>query len=342
MRPLLPLSLTLLLGSGLQAGTPLSKAVIDGSLSKVQKALEGGEKVNDLDKWGWTPLMWSIYYRTTPITRFLLEKGADPNIVSAKGYSSLPKGATAMSVAAFYGLEEEATLMVKAGGRGDIVDDSGSSALDYARKFEFFAVADLLAKPGGAKAGTTRTEAGTSGRPEASNAPQTPPPSLDNLKLPASVNGTPLGKVYRKVVMVPFATSPAITSDYPAAMAEAQAGALEVFNHYRAFEKAVVKGSETDVDDQTLIAQVEITHLRVTSTAARVIAGPFAAKSYARAKVVLKEPTSGKVLREQELSTENNVWGAAFTHGYSDRSMPRDIGAIIATYVLAVGARPKA
>ena len=63
MNRLARLASILLIGAGLvlSAGTELSKAVRTGELDKVKASLESGEKVNDLDKWGWTPLMWAVY-----------------------------------------------------------------------------------------------------------------------------------------------------------------------------------------------------------------------------------------------------------------------------------------
>ena len=50
-------------------------------------------------------------------------------------------------------------------------------------------------------------------------------------------------------------------------------------------------------------------------------------------------PGLTKAEREQLLTTENNAWGAAWTMGSSDRSIPKDMGAIIAGYILTVGAK---
>jgi len=72
----------------------LSKAVIGGDLGEVKaqyKATPG--ELNAIDKWGWTPLMWAVFYRYLPITEYLLEIGADPNIQGISAYGSVATGA---------------------------------------------------------------------------------------------------------------------------------------------------------------------------------------------------------------------------------------------------------
>ena len=81
------------------------------------------------------------------------------------------------------------------------------------------------------------------------------------------------------------------------------------------------------------------TPLIIASSAARFWGGVLAGRSYVHASVRLVDAASGKVEREQLLRTENSAWGATYTMGSTDSSLPMDMGRIIAGYVLTVAGR---
>jgi hypothetical protein len=112
-----------------------------------------------------------------------------------------------------------------------------------------------------------------------------------------------------------------------------------VLTDRKGFDKASMRVEGQALDRSTLLVKVEVTELRITSGAARFWVGAMAGNSYVHAKVTLVDGASGKVEREQLLTTENNAWGAAWTAGSTDRSIPRDMGAIIAGYVITVGGK---
>ncbi len=159
MAPIGIISLALALGSSLlQAGTTLSKAAISGDVAKIQACLASGEQVDELDKWGWTPLMWAVYYKYIPATQVLLDHKANPNIQNTLAYGPIPKKSTPLIISAYYDLEEHARLLLKAGADPEITNEKGKKALDYARDFSFQDMLELLDK-GKARAEATKPQA---------------------------------------------------------------------------------------------------------------------------------------------------------------------------------------
>jgi len=142
------ISLALALGASpfLQAGTTLSKAAIKGDVARIQACLAAGEDVNEMDKWGWTPLMWAVYYKYIPAAQCLLDAKADPNIESTLAYRSIPRKSTAITICAYYGLDDLAKLLMKAGAQPDLSNEGGKTALDYARSFGFQTMVQILTK----------------------------------------------------------------------------------------------------------------------------------------------------------------------------------------------------
>ncbi|MBK8791656.1 MAG: ankyrin repeat domain-containing protein [Holophaga sp.] len=163
MGAILKITLGLVLGSAvsLQAGASLVKAAIKGNLESVKQCLAAGESVNEADKYGWTPLMWGVYYQHLPVTEFLLERGADPNLQTTAKYSSFPAGTTALHLGAYYGKDELVATLVKKGAKTDLRDANGKSALDFALQYNFTTVRDIISKRsypvGSAKAEVAKT-----------------------------------------------------------------------------------------------------------------------------------------------------------------------------------------
>jgi hypothetical protein len=302
------LTTALLLGGALAltAGTDLSKAIKDKDLGKAKACMAAGEKVNELDKWGWTPLHWAVYNQFLPGTEFLLTSGADPNVQAEQSVKSLAKGATPLVIAGYYGLADHAALLMKKGAKPELADANGKTALTFARQYQFTEVEEVITG------------------------------KVSKANFGAGVNDAHLAGTYPKVMLEPFTTTPEIAKDYTAAVRQCEEGAMFVLKSRKGFEQAELAGEGKTAEAGTLLVKVQITELRIASAAARMWAGAFAGNSYVRAKVTLVDPASGKVEREQLLTTENNAMGAAWTMGASDRSIPKDLGAIIGGYLITV------
>lgn len=129
-----------------EANENLSRAAISGEIQAVKELVKAGEGVNDIDKWGWTALMWSVYYGNIPVTKWLLAQGAEPNIKSEKDYGSYMQGTTALILAAAYGHHEAVAALLQKNADKDYVDKKGKMAIDYAREYEFDKSVALLQK----------------------------------------------------------------------------------------------------------------------------------------------------------------------------------------------------
>ncbi len=128
----------------LQAGNKLSKAAVNGDLAKVQQCLEKGEKVNDIDKWGWTALHWAAYYGQPKVAQWLLDHGADPNMKTLKGYGRYNPGITPLILAAYYGHDDIVKALLDKKADASTQDSHGKIAIEYAKEFKFEACVKLL------------------------------------------------------------------------------------------------------------------------------------------------------------------------------------------------------
>jgi len=122
--------------SSLYAGSDLIKAARKGNLEVIKERMAAREGVNEADDRGWTPLMWGVYYRNLPVTEYLLDHGADPNLQSTNEYKGYPKGATALIIACQDGLDDQVGILVSKKAKLDVADATGKVAADYARKNE--------------------------------------------------------------------------------------------------------------------------------------------------------------------------------------------------------------
>jgi hypothetical protein len=64
--------------------------------------------------------------------------------------------------------------------------------------------------------------------------------------------------------------------------------------------------------------------------------GAFAGSSEMILKMKLIDASTGVVVREKELSTSNNLWAASWSGGSSDRSLPIDLGRMVADYLVSI------
>ena len=151
----------------------------------------------------------------------------------------------------------------------------------------------------------------------------------------AASKEAPLGKRYDRIVFQKFEFDPKIEADYPGAVAECENSALEATIAKKIFgsvEKEKTGVKYTDV----LLVKTRITNLRIVSTAARMWGGAFAGSSDMSLQMKLIDASTGALVRETELSTNNNPWAAAWMWGSSDRSLPSDLGKIVAEYMATI------
>jgi len=139
-----------LAGGSLRADSEVSRAAIAGDMPKLLALVEAGKDLNALDRWGWTPLLWATFYQQETAMRWLLSKGADPDIAAAQPFRSFVPGTRALTVAAYYGFDSGITILLAGKADPSLADAKGVRPADLARRFDFKECLALL--EGGPKA----------------------------------------------------------------------------------------------------------------------------------------------------------------------------------------------
>ena len=153
---------------------------------------------------------------------------------------------------------------------------------------------------------------------------------------PEPVSDPKLEVRYQRVLVQPVSLSAQFNEDYPDAAAECRIGLIEGLNETKRFQVNKVDADPGKVtDSHTLIVKLNITDMRIISRAARLTWDGFRS-SYMDIKMTLTDSKTGKIIREKEFSTHNNVMGASWTFGSTDAYLPRDMGRIIGDYIAAV------
>jgi hypothetical protein len=143
----------------------------------------------------------------------------------------------------------------------------------------------------------------------------------------------PLGKKkYDRIVFQKFEFDPKIEADYPGAVAECEKSALDATIAKKIFAFAEKEATGAKYDG-ALLVKARVTNLRIVSGAARFWGGPFAGSSDMSLQMKLIDASTGAVVQEKELSTNSNPWAASWMWGSSDRSLPSDLGKMVAEYL---------
>jgi len=152
----------------------------------------------------------------------------------------------------------------------------------------------------------------------------------------ASALDPPLAKPYRVIVVAEFETTAEIAKDYPDATRECQANTVLGLQDKK-FYKTVESGKAAMARrDGTLLVKAKVTGMRIVSGHARMWGGAFTGSSFMEVDLTLVDAATNTVVREKKLSSANNPWAAAWVGGASDRSLPADMGKVLAEYVHSV------
>jgi ankyrin repeat protein len=104
--------------------TPLMMAAMKGRTDWVPRLIERGAQVN---REGWTPLHYAAAGPEPALVALLLDRGAAINALA-------PNGNTALMMAALYGAQDSAELLLRRGADARLRNKAGLSAADFARK----------------------------------------------------------------------------------------------------------------------------------------------------------------------------------------------------------------
>jgi uncharacterized protein len=103
--------------------TALMMAALRGNEEWVLRLIQSGAQIN---RAGWTPLHYAASGAETKLVALLLDKGADIEAPS-------PNGTTALMMAARYGAQDSAVLLLSRGAKARAKNMAGLDAVEFAR-----------------------------------------------------------------------------------------------------------------------------------------------------------------------------------------------------------------
>jgi ankyrin repeat protein len=104
--------------------------------------LDYGANVNAADRWGWSLLHYTVWPSNADMTKVLLEKGANPNIVERT------EGRTPLHYAALRGEKPQAEMLLAHGANVNAKDWYGKTPLSLAKENGHTEIVELLRKHG--------------------------------------------------------------------------------------------------------------------------------------------------------------------------------------------------
>ena len=148
-------------------------------------------------------------------------------------------------------------------------------------------------------------------------------------------NEAKLAKSYANLVIADYTATDEILRDYPddlKASRDAAVTALAQGGKYRSVgvsDAAVQNGP-------TLIVKTNVPNMRIVGFNARFWGGAFAGNSEMLMEMTLIDKQTGVEMGHKTLTSDVNVMGATWSFGASDRSLPTDMGMIMAAYLQTV------
>ncbi len=119
----------------------IHQAAVDGDVDQVKALLDKGEKLNDLNKLGWTPLMAASSKGQQAVVELLISRKADVNVKDKRAR-------TALFLAAEAGHKAIVELLISKGAEINVTSATGENALTIARKGGHTEIVDILTKHG--------------------------------------------------------------------------------------------------------------------------------------------------------------------------------------------------
>ncbi len=147
--------------------------------------------------------------------------------------------------------------------------------------------------------------------------------------------GPKLEKAYSNIVVLNFDSTVEIKKDYPDAADESQSSMISALQMTNAFKSVTAQKDDSGCEEGTLLVKVYISDLNIVGFWPRFWIGALAGNSYMDCFVSLIDGGTKQELRKKEINSANNAIAAAWAFGSSDRSLPSDMGEIIADYILS-------
>lgn len=142
----------------------------------------------------------------------------------------------------------------------------------------------------------------------------------------------PLSNRYQNIVILDMTTTSEIEENYPEARGECRDSLVRDLESKGSFANVIRHKGETQCPNGSLLVETKITDMRIVSGAARFWGGALAGSSYINVEIKLMDEAK-TILREKKISSNNNAFAAAWVGGSTDRSLPADMGKMIAGYL---------
>ena len=144
-----------------------------------------------------------------------------------------------------------------------------------------------------------------------------------------------LTQSYENILFYPFKTNEEIQKYYPKAREESLQAVISHLRDKKKYRK-IDKVSGNFDKKSTILVKVHISEMRIVGGVARAFGGPIAGSSYMNMEVYLIDAENGDTVRMKAISSANNAFGASWTFGATDKSLPSDMGHILGEYIAAV------
>ena len=146
---------------------------------------------------------------------------------------------------------------------------------------------------------------------------------------------TPLEVEFDNIIFRSFESTDQFKKDYPHACLTCKASIITQLKSKKTY-KNVTDNVNQNLPGRSLFVDMKVVDMRIAGTQARIWGGAFAGNSHMDVLLELRDADSEEVLHKKVLSTTNSAFGAAWTFGASDKSLPSDLGTLMGEYIFRI------
>lgn len=145
----------------------------------------------------------------------------------------------------------------------------------------------------------------------------------------------PLEVEFDNIIFRSFESTEQFKKDYPQACLTCKASIITQLKSKKTY-KNVTDDVSQNLPGKSLFVDMKVVDMRIAGTQARIWGGAFAGNSHMDVLLELIDADSEEVLHKKVLSTTNSAFGAAWTFGASDKSLPSDLGTLMGEYIFRI------
>ncbi|HVO65356.1 MAG TPA: hypothetical protein VMT12_02645 [Syntrophales bacterium] len=147
---------------------------------------------------------------------------------------------------------------------------------------------------------------------------------------------TKLEKAYTRLICNDFKSILEIAESYPEEIKIMQTSMLESLKAKGGFEIVALSRTDQEKGGGGLLVVVNVKGMNIIGFWQRGFIHNIGRRSWIELNLKLIDQATQKVLREQQITSENNPVAAFFSFGSNDRSLPSDMGKLLAEYIALV------